>query len=341
MVAGHLPTLHTADADMLVPEDAQQSAPTTTVAAPVRMAATAGQHMAEPSMVVAQVGAATLSEPVLAELPMVVADTHSVSPSANLLPEMPPGPAIPDPQATQLLAGRPATLMAEHSVMDHARVSAPFSALTPLATEVMNTADAAAPLVSTAEQAGMTAQVPRLPVSPATSADPGGGSLPLPTAVSTPATVQLAPRSAAPQQAAIEEADATTAGTQVAATDHHWHGNASVPHLYEHGHAPDHAQQQHAPVQYRHDAAMAHHQHGDGAREGAGSREGEGREGGGDVLYEHLAAVLATVPALRDRLLTFAPLHSQRHQAPGMGQPGGNAGLCPEKQPLCPDGLSS
>lgn len=308
-------TLHTAEADTLVPEDAQQSAPVIS-AVPVHMAGPAGQHMVEPGMVVAQAGAASLSDPARAELPAVVADTHSVSPSAKLASELPPAAAMPDPQTTQPSEGRPAILVAEQSVMYPIRVSAPFSALAPLATELINTADATAPVLPTAEQAGMTAQVPRLPVSPAKSAGAGDGSLPLPAAMSTPATFHPAALSAAHQQAAAEEAGATTAVTQWAATEHHWHGNASMPHHREHGDAFDHAQQESAPVQHRHDAAVAHHQHGDGARDGGG-----GREGGGDMLYEHLAAVLATVPALRDRVLTFAPLHSQM---PGKGQPGGS-----------------
>ena len=46
---------------------------------------------------------------------------------------------------------------------------------------------------------------------------------------------------------------------------------------------------------------------------------GRSQPDGGDVLYEHLAAVLATTPALRDCVLTFAPL-SSHIQAPAAGK---------------------
>lgn len=284
------PTPHSGETDTLVSEDAlKEAAPA--VSTPACIAGTSVQGRAAAHMVKAPMSLSS-SEP-----PKVAAGPHSVGPSADLLLDMSAAANESGPPGSQP-SGGPAMPSMPEQLMDDTRVSALDSGHTPPQTQLMKQADATS-LFQTAEQAGATAPPSRLPVSPATSGGTGARSLPLPASLPLTAIGQPAVPSAAHQAAATEEAATVT---HAASAEHYTSGNAF-----------DYSQHGRAPVQCQHDTAAVQHEHAVG-----------GGEGGGDLLYEHLAAVLATVPALRDRVLTFAPLHSQL-QLPGTDQPGRDA----------------
>lgn len=297
------PTPHSAETDTLVSEDAlKEAAPA--VSTPACIAGTSVQGRAEAYRVAAPAAVATMSLS-SSESPTVVSEPQTVSPLADRLPEM---SATATKLGSQPSGAPPMPSMSEQ-LKDGTRVSALVGGSTSPAPQLMKPADATS-LFQTAEQGDAAAPPSRLPVSPATSGGTGAQSLPLPASSPLTDIGQFAVPSAAHQPAATEEAATVT---HAASAEHYTSGNASE--YSRRGHAPVQCRHADAPVQCQHDAAAVQHQHGVG-----------GGEGGGDLLYEHLAAVLATVPALRDRVLTFAPLHSQL-QLPGTDQPGRDAGL--------------
>ena len=280
------------------------------------------------------------------------ADTDRVCTSATLLPatassaaarlaDSPqaqfPGDPRPPSGAEQLLPNDPVT-------------SAPVSGLL-LEPNLLDPA-AGTPPLQTGHQGGSSTRASRLPLRPASTAGTAVMASPVPALPSPTATVQPAIPSAATagQQAAAEEAAAPAPVTHMGppvddqphnasvqqqhgdAPDQHQHRGvlaqrqqANVPGLYQYGGVHANQQLEGEPADYQYGSVHANQQLEGKPAQKQHHNAGGGQEGKGDLLYEHLAAVLATVPALRDRVLTFAPLHGQVH-FPGTGKPRRGAG---------------
>ena len=236
----------------------------------------------------------------------------SVRTAAVLLPEMPSSAAarLPESLQVQFTAAPQPLAVAEQLLQNGPMTLAPVS-VPLLATDLLDPATATPPL-QRPQQGNSFAAASRLLLRPASSAGTAVASCAVPALPSPKDTVVPSIPSAATanQQAAAEEA---ASGTHMA--------------------PPVTCQPSSAPVlQQQHGDAAVHCQHGGVAYADqqqevvpAQQRGGRGQEGLGDLLYEHLAAVLATVPAVRDCGLTFAPLHGQMH-CPGTDKPSSDAG---------------
>ena len=292
---------------------------------------------------------------------LAVAGTDSVCTSAMLLPGMASAAAanvIEAPQAH--VCGSPHLhAVAEEMLQDHPMTSAVLS--DPLvAAKLLAPAAATPPLAE--GQGSSPPPASRMPFRPSPTAGTALPSLAMPTspppAAVLPPTISavsadlleaaaaatvthLEPppvkcwqgNAADPQAAAEEAAAAATMNHLAPPAVNHWQSNATVQHQEQQQQREQQRhqqqQQQHQQQQQQHDLAPVHYEQGgvfpSQIMDHPHHNDGRGQEGAADLLYEHLAAVLATVPALRDRVLTFAPLHSQL-QCSGTNQPGRDAG---------------
>ena len=285
MKAGH-PVQHTAEANMSV-----HAAMSIGTAVPTATrAATAG---ASASLRDAT-SAAVANLPASAFEPAAV-DTDKACLSAKLLSEKPTSAAAntADPSQAQPWGGLPGPSAAEQPLVDNTMPSAASNAVLQ-DTQALEPFDETPPL-QPAEQDDLPSLWSRLPASSVAVS-----SMPLPALTSPTRALQPPAPFTADQQPTAGEAASPAALAQTAAHLYHQDGTAALHQQY--GDARDHYWREKAPAYHQHNDAPVHHRHGAGSR-----------EAGADLIYEHLAAVLATMPALRDRMLTFAPVHSQMH----------------------------
>ena len=244
----------------------------------------------------------------LSALGPAVADTDSVCSAAVLQADTASSAAarLAESPQFELPGGPNPPSVAERLLQEDPTTSAAVSGLL-LATKQLDPAATTA-LLQTEQQGHLSSLVSSLPLKPASTTSTAVVSSPVPALPSPKHTVLPAIPSAATadQQAAAEEAASVT---HMAPPVNNQPSRAPVQ--QQHGNAPVHNQHEGMPAEQRQGAVPAQQQHHNGGRD---------QEGIGDLLYGHLAAVLATVPALRDRVLTFAPLQGQMH-CPGIYRP--------------------
>lgn len=246
-------------------------------------------------------------------------NSESVCTAAMLLPEMPSSPTawLAESPQVQFPQDSPPLSVAEQLLQNDLVASAAVSGLL-LAKKLLDPA-AATPSLQTEQQGNSFSPEPKLPFRPASIAGSAVMSSPVPALPSPKDTVPPAIHSAATadQQAAAGEAAVPASVTHMAPPADYQ--PSSVPVQQQHGNAP---------VQYQPGGVHANQQLEETPAQWQHHNGGRGQDGTGDLLYEHLAAVFATVPALRDRVLTFAPLHPQMH-SPGIDKPSRHAGQSP------------
>lgn len=289
------------------------------MSSPVMHTAACAATAAAPASDATSTAVATLPASLSASEP-AVAETDSICTSAMLLPGVPSAAAasVIEPPQAHFCGSSHLHPVAEETLQSDPVTSASLTG-PQVAAKLLDPAAATSPL-QTEEQGISAASALR----PAPIASTAAHSWAIPTSPSPAADLQpTISADAADQQAAAEEAAAAATITHLAppAVDN-WQSNATVQDQQQHLQHQQQQQQQHgrAPLYYEQGGVfpsqVVEHSH---------YNDGRGQEGAGDLLYEHLAAVLATVPALRDRVLTFAPLHSQL-QCSGTDQPGRDAG---------------